>query len=960
MGADVIQLKVRTEFSFKLAFGPVKRIAQRCKDINSTRAAIVDSNTWGHVKWAKACAAVGVEPMFGLEFNVKQEDGTRPAAWVLMEKGRGTDFYRWSSAQLAEEFDHARSIVALDDIEGVNKRPLQKPGIVFAGAAFTDPALFDYIDVNPASPIQQRAAINLHRRTGKPLVVTSDNAYAAPGAADFGPFMAISGRQKMTPQHVMAAHEFRKAIRFATDDELAQAIKNTYEVAERCATSLERAPLIHLPGNLEALVRDGIKYRIGRGHLKDWTDDHEARIKRELAMIREKDFDSYFLVVADLVTWAKSNMLVGPGRGSSAGSLVCYLLRITEVNPLEHGLLFERFIDVTRSDLPDIDIDFNDVKRDDCFTYLASRHGQENVCRIGNVGTLKPKSAMKEVCRRLGLPDGRRFDVINVLIDYTSGDSRFGNSLEDTMTKTDVGRRFMEDFPQAKVLWDVENHAWYTGVHAAGVIVSNLPVNQFCTVGPDNVAHIDKPDAEYLNLLKIDALGLRTLGIIEDAGVVDNETLYDLAQHPNDPSAIGILNAGKFVGIFQFEGSTQRDVTSKIDVKTFRQIDHITALARPGPLGGGAAAKYFMRSAGREEVEYRHPSMSAYLGSTLGVILYQEQVMRIGAELGKMSWKEVTLMRKAMSGRKGNEFFGQLRATFMKGAAENGLNEDDAEHIWQEINTFGAWGMNASHTVSYSVVSYWCCWMKCYHAVAYAAACLRSAKDDNQTMELLRELHQEGIQYVPFDIDKSDVNWSVQDGKLVGGFMSLHGYGKSKATVAVRKRKEGAWTKKDLDRISAARVLYSELYPLTTKYKTYYESPEAAGCAAGSVMSRLDNLPTRGTVLTLGTVSKKRRRDKNEDVLIKRRGGEVMKGDTAFADIYIMDDTGKEIIVRVQPRDFEPIGRLALDNLVVGVDVVLVRGRRIPDYSMITAMRLRCLTNRKALQNAQDGTEAVG
>jgi len=937
----VIQLKVRTEFSFKMAYGPVKKIAQRCQAINGTRAAIVDSNTWGHVKWAKACAAVGIEPMFGLEFGIKQEDARRPTAWTLMEKGRGKDFYAWSSAQTAPDFDHVSALGAA------------KPGIVFSGAALSDPDLFDYIDLNPASPIQQRAAINLHRHTGKPLVVTSDNAYAAPGPGDFVPFMAISGRQKMTPQHIMEAHEFRNAIRFATDDELATAIKNTHEVAERCATTLERAPLIHLDGNLEQLARDGIKYRTGRGHLREWTDECEARLLREIAMIKEKQFDSYFLVVADLVTWAKSNMLVGPGRGSSAGSLVCYLLRITEVNPLEHGLLFERFIDVTRSDLPDIDIDFNDVKRDDCFDYLAARHGQENVCRIGNIGTLKPKSAMAEVCKRMGIPDGRRFDVINVLIDYTSGDSRFGNSLEDTMTKTDVGRRFMDDYPQAKALWDVENHAWYTGKHAAGVIVSNVPVNHFCTIGQDNVAHIDKPDAEYLNLLKIDALGLRTLGIIEDAGVVSNEQLYDLAQQPNDPNAIGILNAGKFVGVFQFEGSTQRDVTSKIDVKTFRQIDHITALARPGPLGGGAAAKYFMRSAGREEVEYRHPSMAAYLGSTLGVILYQEQVMRIGAELGKMSWKEVTLMRKAMSGRKGNEFFGQLRATFMKGAAENGLEEDDAEHIWQEINTFGAWGMNASHTVSYSIVSYWCCWMKFYHAIAYAAACLRSAKDDDQTMELLRELHTEGIEYDAFDLATSGVNWTVQNGRLVGGFMNLHGYGKSKATIAVRKRDAGLLAKKDLDRITNARVLYSELYPINTKYRPYYEDPESQGCAAGSVMSRLDNLPARGTVLTLGIVTKKRRRDKNEDVLIKRRGGEVMKGDTAFADLYIQDDTGKEIIVRVQPRDFEPMGRLALDNLVVGVDVILVRGRRIPDYSMITALRLRCLTNRKALQEQQ-------
>jgi DNA polymerase III alpha subunit len=278
-----------------------------------------------------------------------------------------------------------------------------------------------------------------------------------------------------------------------------------------------------------------------------------------------------------------------------------------------------------------------------------------------------------------------------VLIEYSSGDSRYGKGLEDTLTTTQPGKDFLERFPEAVLMTELENHASHTGVHAAGFIVANEPVTEYCTVR-DGVAQIDKKDAEYLNLLKMDVLGLRTLGVIEDSGCVTAEELYNLPL--TDPEVFRIFNEAKFSGVFQFEGAAQRRVSVQIPVSEFQQIDHITALARPGPLGGGAANTYINRNAGREETTYKHESMRKYLEDTRGVVLYQEQVMRIVKELGDFSWEDTSVIRKAMSGRKGKEFFDRHGEKFAAGAAQHGIDAETAKAIWNEIVNFGAWGMN--------------------------------------------------------------------------------------------------------------------------------------------------------------------------------------------------------------------------------------------------------------------------
>lgn len=936
MTKPIPQLRVRTEFSFKQAFGPLKRVAQVLGEMKCPAAAIVDGGTWGHVKWGKELAKAGVAPLFGTELAVPCPDGRRPTAWALAEDTKG--FYQFSTAARHPDADVTEAFRTA------------KGTIRFAGAALTDPDTFDFIDLNPASPLQQRAAYALHRKTRKPLVVTSDNAYAAPD--DYAAFMALIDRVKVTPQHLLTEAELRAQLPWLSDPEFKRAIGNTRRVAERCATTLPTAPLISVPGDLRALAAEGKARRIAKGHIV-WTPEHEARLERELVAVEQKAYQSYFLVVSDLVRWAKERMLVGPGRGSSAGSLLCYCIDITEVDPLQHGLLFERFIDLTRKDLPDIDIDFSDASA--CFKYLAETYGSSNVARIGNINTFKPRSVLAEVCKRFGIPDFERFNLVNVLIEYSSGDSRYGKGLEDTLANTDVGKAFMERHPKAAVMGQVENHASHTGVHAAGVIVGNVPVSDYCTVGPDGVAHIDKPDAETLNLLKIDALGLTTLSVIEDAGVVTADELYALKL--DDPEVFKVFNEKKYSAIFQFEGQSQRTISAQVQVNDFMTVDHLTALSRPGPLGGGATGKYVSRKKGVWEATEPHERyLTHILSDTYGVVLYQEQVMRIVREIGKFSWEDTTVIRKAMSGRKGKEYFDQQGEKFITGAAQEGIPRHEAKAIWEQICSFGAWGMNKSHTCAYAIISYWCAWMKRYHPIEYAAACLRHAKDDDSTMAILREMAEEGTAYIPFDIERSAENWQAVDGVLVGGFMNLIGIGPSKAAKAVEDRRAGKLTAAARAKLLALPVKFAELYPLRKAYGDLYRDPESFGCMAGSEVLTADQLPASGNVLYLGKLCEKERRDENETVRVARRGGRRVTGPSLFTDLVLRDDTGTPIICRIGRFDYEPLGRRAIERLIAGEDVMLVRGQRVPGFSMIRVDRIKCLNRPEIFDETQRAT----
>ena len=896
------QLRVRTEFSFRSAYGPISSVTERLESIGASAAAIVDtSGTWGAVQWELSLSKTGVKPLFGADFRLKDQAARY---WAIARDLAA--FYRFSS----------------NPPETVEELKARKDGlVVFAGAALTDPDAFDYIDINPRSRLRTRHALELAEQTGKLVVVTSDNNY--PGPEDRNRFLAWDDSKKMTPQHILNYDEMRMAFSYLPSDIFDFAIQNTIELADSIPhLTHKKAPIISVPGDLASLVESGKQYRIERGLI--WSSEYETRLARELELIKQKRFDSYFLVVADLVTWAKTKMLVGPGRGSAAGSLVCYLLRITELDPLVHGLLFERFIDINRADLPDIDIDFNDQKRETVFEYLAQKYGDENTARIGSINRLKPRSAAPHVAKRLGLPVGSWYSVLNVLIEHNSGDERFGKSLEDTFEKTAPGAEFLKRFPEARLMAEIEETASHTGVHAAGFIVSNEPVTEYCTVR-DGIAQIDKKEAEYLNLLKIDVLGLRTLGVIEDSGVVTNDCLYSLPL--NDPEVFRIFNEHKYSGVFQFEGAAQRVIAEQIPITDFRQIDHITALARPGPMAGGAVPNYINRN-----LEIKHPSLT----DTHGVILYQEQVMAIVKDLGGFTWEETSEIRKAVSKSKGAEYLEKWRASFLKGG---GTNE-----LWDEIITFGSYGMNRAHTASYAVVSYWCAFMKRYHGIEFAAAILRNAKDDEQTTEVLRELSAEGVGFIPFDPELSGRTWEARGGKLIGGFTNLIGIGPAKSEMYVQKRAAGKLTDKDRETLSKLKCKHEDLTPAHTLFGDIYRNPQEYDIY-GPVKQFAELTDAENAVVICRLIEAKRR-DENEAARMARRNGQSWRGESLFLDAMVVDDSiTKPVILRLKTNQWRAYGEKIADRAVPKQEYFLVRGKYLKQFSMFTVEKIKCLTN---------------
>jgi DNA polymerase III alpha subunit len=895
----------------------MEEVFARLKEIESPSAAIVDWGTWGHVRFEKEAKKTGIKPMFGMEVPIIQtmEDGEKskfkPVAWMLAADTRA--FYRGTTKAWAERGLSPAEFAAL-------------PGVVrFAGAAsrVLTPDQYDFIDVNPASISEAARGVWIARETGKPLVITCYNDMPKPDHMDFA--YAWEVRDSVGHRFLDGIDELWKRLqRVMSWSEFQAAIDNTVEIADKLAgKELPKAPLIHLEGDLVALIREGQQSRLQRGHIAEWTQEYEDRVQEEIKQIQLKNFDSYFLVVADLVRFAKQHMLVGPARGSAAGSLVCYLLGITEVDPIPHDLLFQRFIDISRADLPDIDIDFADNKRHMVFTYLQEKYGTQNVAKLGNINTLKANSVMAQVGKRFGISFGETSQVKNALIEYSSGDARYGKGLEDTFSTTGPGQEFTQKHPDAaRCMGDLEIHPSHTGVHAAGILVCNDPISDYCTVTEEGVAQIDKPDSEYLNLLKIDALGLRTLGIIDDTGVVTAEELYSLRL--DDPAVFEILNEDKVSGIFQFEGDAVRSVTRSVNVDRFSKIDNLTALARPGPLASGMAQKYIARANGSEPVTYDVPQLEKYLKDTYGVFLYQEQIMSVVKEIGLFDWVKTSAVRKAMSGRKGEEYFNQMGADFVAGATSQGVPEDQAKKIWNEMVTFGSWGFNKSHSVSYAVVTYWTCWLKRYHPLEFAAACLRAAKDDDQVIAILRELAKEGIHYTPIDPSFSDMNWKVADGRLIGGIMNAKGFGPAKAMKYIQDREKwkrlrdlGPLTKKDtalylkhVESLAKAEVQYSDLNEAHTKWGHFYRNPELAGVTSGNPIVNMKSVKDKDDGLIIAKLTKKVLADENEAIRIKKRGGKVMTGQTQFIDLMMVDDSADSPMrFRIRPNKFLDLGK---------------------------------------------------
>lgn len=554
---------------------------------------------------------------------------------------------------------------------------------------------------------------------------------------------------------------------------------------------------------LWAWLREGWRYRLRQGNqrLKTHQAEYLEQLHREMDLIVSKDFVSYFLLVSDIVRWAKDHgIAVGPGRGSSAASLVCYLLRITEPDPLQFPLTdFTRFIDPTRVDLPDIDIDFDDVRRHEVREYAVGRWGEDCVANIGTFTKYKGKNSLADVGRVYGIPLGPLEIVKGMIIERSGGDSRADASLEDTFASFPPAAAVLEEYPALRMAIQLEGNYRGMSTHAAGLVISDTPIADVCAMysreihdRPISAVSVDKKDAEYLGLMKIDALGLTTMGELAEMLQLTGMTLDELYALPfDDVLAFEAFMRADVIGIFQFEGRATRLICREVRPEDIYELIHVNALSRPGPLFSGTTTEFINIKRGLMQIPKIHPIVDRIAAPTRGQIIYQEQILHALGEFGGLQVGRVHEIRRIISQKLGEAQFNASSEDFIKTAMKlNGVSREVAAKVWERVVTSASYAFVYSHSLCYSIIGYWCQWFKQHYPTEFYQVKLgRTA--DKQLPILVRDAERHGVRVKGVTLGQSKLGWSSpRPRELVAGYETLPGVGAAVGAKIIQTEQE--------------------------------------------------------------------------------------------------------------------------------------------------------------------------
>ena len=941
-------MRIRSEYSFRYAYGKLPDVHNRVLEMDWSACPISDRiSTFSFTSWNLLCEQVKMKPVFGVELGVTSLLGVkRPAtsfwSFFALDKLRTINELVYQTTNKPGHYpllDYGEACTTIDMIKiADNKVQLHE---VYPHDNF-------YIALSPSTPI------GLFREAKSRcfnFMASSDNVF--PYVEDRIPYHTILYKNAETasyPQYILTDEEWRKSLPYViTDEDAQQAINNRNEAMLRCNAVLLKADVFKPKNNfsLRDMCEEGAR-ELG----VDLNDPlYAERMERELKMIYDKGFQDYFYIVADMMAFAKQHMIVGPGRGSSAGSLVCYICGITAVDPLRFNLLFERFIDVTRTDLPDIDLDFSDVKRQLVFDYIRDKYGNNHVARLGSVMSYKPKSILNTAGAALGIPKWLCDKVADTLIERSSADSRALQTFEETFYDTEIGRKLLNDYPEISAVFEVEDHATNAGQHAAGIAITSGEVLDYVAIdGRTGAIMADKYDAEILNILKIDCLGLSQLSIFERALELIGENPKNgfLEMLPlDDQTAYDVLNKKQFSGIFQANGKSLQILFQSIHTDRFDDLVAITSLSRPGPVASGGAVRWTRKRMGTEPTVFKHPLLASHLESTYGEVVYQEQIMSICRDVGKMPFSEIEKVRRAMSKSLGVEAIKEWGQSFKRGALENGISEELIDVIWGELTQFGAWAFNKSHALSYSLITYWCCWLKAHHPVEFAAATLDNEAEPMKQLHLLRELDIEGIKYKPLDVEHSIDKWTikVEDGKkiLVGPLTNIKGVGPVTVRKIMESRNGGApLTPAILDKLAIASTKIDSLTPISDAINKLH--PDLTAIKIFSSPTPISDLYAGldGEYMIFGLVKRIQPRDENDLHSIAKRDGRKLEGPSWSLNLFMHDDTD-EILCKIDRFDYETSGKRIEEIGGQGDALYAIKGRIPRGFRMILISGIRYL-----------------
>jgi len=579
-----------------------------------------------------------------------------------------------------------------------------------------------------------------------------------------------------------------------------EAITNTIQIAERCNLTLDfdtyHFPQYEKPADktlddvLEEQSRSGFEERLGEiRRLRNLSEEdlqvYQDRLEEELTCIKQMGFPGYFLIVADFINWGKDQGIpVGPGRGSAAGSLVAYALRITDIDPIPYNLLFERFLNPERVSMPDIDVDFCIYGRERVIEYVRQKYGAENVAQIITFGTMLAKGALRDVGRALNIPYGE-VDRIAKLVPNV-----LGINLSQAIVQEPQLKALIEKDPKIKELVKIslalEGLTRHASTHAAGVVVTPKPLTEYLPLYVDpklggQVTQYPMSYVEKIGLVKFDFLGLKTLTVIENAVRIIREgkdSEFDLRLIPiDDKKTFELLSRGETTGVFQLESSGMKEYLVKLKPNCFEDLIAMVALYRPGPLGSGMVDSFIKRKHGTEKFRYDFPQLEPILKDTYGVIVYQEQVMLIAQTLAKYSLGAADLLRRAMGKKKAEEMAKQKKV-FLAGAAENNLNLKKAEAVFDLMEKFAAYGFNKSHSAAYALIAYQTAYLKAHYPVEFMAALLtEDMENTDKVIKNISEVRAMGVKVQPPDINASERSFTVADEVMRFGLGAVKGVG---------------------------------------------------------------------------------------------------------------------------------------------------------------------------------------
>ncbi len=844
---NFIHLHLRSEFSLVDSIVRINPLLDRCRELQMPAVALTDyNNLFAAVKFYRAARNRGIKPILGADFLLREGDdaGSSSLLTLLAMDERG---YK----NIIELISLAYTRGQGQGLAGIEKDWLEEYSdsvICLSGSVCGNLGqclikdrgdesrqLLEYwMDLFPGRfyvELQRTgkqdddhyvlAAVELAGECGCPVVATNDvrfiraeecEAHEARVCIQDGNTLGDANRvRRYSEQQYLRSSEEMLAL-FA---DIPEALENTLQIAQRCNLELQlgeyHLPAYPIPEELTETQyfrkssHEGLEKRMSLILEKSGVEDQQKReallqtyrdrLNFELNIIEQMGYPGYFLIVMDIVRWAKEqNIPVGPGRGSGAGSLVAYALRITELDPLEYDLLFERFLNPERVSLPDFDTDFCMDNRDQVINYIVERYGRDAVSQIVTFGTMAAKAVVRDVARVQGKSYGLA-DRLSKMIPF-----EVGMTLQKALNQEEPLRDFLAEDSDAQEIWDMavqlEGLTRNCGKHAGGVVIAPTKLTDFSPLYCDDrgsglVTQYDKDDVESVGLVKFDFLGLRTLTIIDWALRMVNRKRVKKGMGPldieridlEDPVTFDMLQRAETTAVFQLESRGMKDLIVRLLPSRFEDIVALVALFRPGPLQSGMVDDFISRKHGREQVAYPHPKyqheeLKPILESTYGIILYQEQVMQIARVIGGYTLGEADLLRRAM-GKKKAEEMAEQRENFMQGAAGRDIDEDLASNLFDLMEKFAGYGFNKSHSVAYALVAYQTAWLKAHYPAEFMAAVMSAdLQNTDKILTFVDECTAMGLTLNPPDVNAGELGFTVNTaGELVYGLGAIKGLG---------------------------------------------------------------------------------------------------------------------------------------------------------------------------------------